>query len=422
MKKFLILIISLVVVILPMAATTPEEVPNVHLSDRTRYVSDPDGLLSPEAVRHIDSQIRAFSDSTTAEMAVVILNSAGDMEIEEFARELTDKWKIGKDDKDNGILLLLVMDQHAARIHTGYGMEGVLPDITARKIIDNTIIPEMKRGNIDAALVSATDAIIRVVEDPSAADEIRSAKGKGDAMESLDSEFFLGLLKIVAGMAFFAALILFIVNARKARKHITNYDKSLVWRKNLVQIFILAILSAGTGLIFAIIALIIYRRYRTRRIKCATCGAKMNRLGEAEDNELLTSGEDIEEQLNTVDYDVWLCPDCGTVEKFPYYVSQNQYKPCPRCRAIAYGLVRDRVIQRPTATAGGYGVRTYECKHCGYSDDTHYTMPKDESLATAAILGAAVAGMGRGGGGGGGFSGGSFGGGGFGGGGASGHW
>jgi len=421
MKKLLLIFLLILSCISSGICTTVKEVPNVHISDRNRYVSDPDGLLSPATVNRIDSRLRTLMDSTSAEMAVVVLNSTGDTPIEEFARQLTDEWKIGKSDTDNGLLLLVVMDQRAARIHTGYGMEGILPDITASEIIESEFIPRMREGDLDGALTATANTVADIVTDPVAAEEIRSARSN-DELEALDTEAIQKAFMALASMVFIALIGLFIYDARRASRHITNYDKALEWRKHRYWYIAFAILSGGPGIIIAAIAWMCYRRYRTKRIRCATCGARMNRLGETEDNELLTSAEDTEEELKTVDYDVWLCPDCGTVEKFPFYATQNRYTPCPRCGAIAYGLVRDRVIQQPGPRSEGSGVRTYECRHCGYHDDKKYTIPRDESsLAAAAILGAAAAGMGRGGGGGG-FSGGSFGGGSFGGGGATGHW
>ncbi len=400
-------------------ATDVDQVPNVHIQDRNRYVSDPDNMMSPEARARVDRELRALTDSTSAEVAVVLLSSAGDVEIEDFARDLADKWKIGKADKDNGVLLLLVADQRKARIHTGYGMEGILPDILCRKIIDESIIPAMKKGDVDAAIEGAVGQLAGYVENPEAAAEIASQQ-KEDQGGGLDPEALKYALSGIAVLVFLGCAVLFASDLAAARRRLTNYDKSLQWRKHLEYYCLLVVFSLGAALIFAIPAFLIYRRLRTKRVVCSTCGSKMHRLGEEEDNAFLTTGEDAEEKLDTVDYDVWLCDSCGTIEKFPYFKSQTKFTRCPRCGHITYGLVSDRIVRTPTASREGRGVKTYQCRHCGHRDDREYTIPRNE-LAGAVAAGGIAAGLSRGGGGGG-FSGGSFGGGSFGGGGASGGW
>ena len=401
---------------------TPDEVPNTHLSDRNVYVSDPDNIISSEAEHKINSTLRELTDSTSAEISVVLLSSIGDVPVEDFTQQLAEKWGIGKKDRDNGLLFLVVMDQHTARIHTGYGMEGVIPDITAKKILNSVLIPEMRNGNTDLAVIGTVNKIAKVVSDPAYAQELKSEMENDAVNPSLDPEVFLTMVRYFAAVVFLVAVAIFFSDMRATRRKRNNYDKSLVWKKHILLYIILTVLSVGTALLIAIPAVLIYRYWRTKRIKCDTCGAKMYRLGEEEDNELLTPAQDMEEKLNTVDYDVWECPGCGTIEKFPYHVRQSHYFPCPRCGTVAYGLKYDKILRQPTVSAPGIGAKVYECRHCGYNHSDNYKIPRKDSAAGAAAL-AGLAGMASGSrGGGGGFSGGSFGGGSFGGGGASGSW
>ena len=128
-----------------------------------------------------------------------------------------------------------------------------------------------------------------------------------------------------------------------------GYDKARTWRGHLKTFAICAILSLGTGIIFWLLALWLYRSNRNRRLKCPTCGSKMNRLNEEEDNNYLSDSQDFEEQLKTVDYDVWVCPTCGTIERFPYAEQQTKYSKCPACGTVAMRLVKD-IITRPATT------------------------------------------------------------------------
>ena len=99
-----------------------------------------------------------------------------------------------------------------------------------------------------------------------------------------------------------------------------------MWRDSLPVFGWTALLSLGSGIIFLAFAFLLYRSYRTRKLKCTTCGTRMNRLKEEEDNELLSDSQDFEEKLDTIDYDVWECPHCGTIERYAFKKNQQKYK------------------------------------------------------------------------------------------------
>lgn len=144
----------------------------------------------------------------------------------------------------------------------------------------------------------------------------------------------------------------------------------------------------------------------------------MHKLDEATDNNYLTPAQDMEEHLNSVDYDVWLCDNCGEKDVIPYINRRSAYTVCPKCGARASVLSGNRILRQPTTHTEGQGVRIYSCRNCREQVFKPYSIAK---LVSAPIV--IFPGGGSGGGfGGGGFSGGSFGGGGTSGGGASGGW
>ena len=153
---------------------------------------------------------------------------------------------------------------------------------------------------------------------------------------------------------------------------------------------------------------------------CPNCHHKMRRLDEQTDNQYLTPAQDAEERLNSVDYDVWLCDNCGEVDILPYVNRSVNYKVCQRCGARAAVLASERIVQKPTYRSDGIAIKDYVCRNCGHHNPEQHKIPKLPPEAPIIIGG--IGGAGRGFGGGGGFSGGSFGGGMTGGGGASGGW
>src|SRR6188768_2722830 len=102
---------------------TVETIPNVKLINNS-YVSNPDAILTDATVGRIDFKLAQLEKETTVQVAVVAVRSIGDADIFNFAQQLFTLWGIGKAKKDNGLLILLVVDQRTVRFHTGYGLEG----------------------------------------------------------------------------------------------------------------------------------------------------------------------------------------------------------------------------------------------------------------------------------------------------------
>ncbi|MDE5657937.1 MAG: TPM domain-containing protein, partial [Muribaculaceae bacterium] len=94
------------------------EVPNVHLADSTRFVSDPDGYLSQGAIARADSVLRATWRSSTAEPVMVVVSDIGDNNIDDYATDLFDAWGIGKKDTDNGLLVVISVNDRKAVLRT----------------------------------------------------------------------------------------------------------------------------------------------------------------------------------------------------------------------------------------------------------------------------------------------------------------
>ena len=422
MRK-LLLIFSLIFTALaafPEEVYTPEMMPNVNVKNRYEFVSDPAGMLSADVKSAVNKRLYDLRQNTTCEVVVAIPPSIGDETIEEWSEELFSLWGIGKKDKDNGLLIVISPGSRKARIEVGYGLEGVLTDIACNNIIGHAVIPNMKNDDLARAVDESTASVEAALTDPAVAEELRSSQpdNYSGAVHTLSADVIWKFVCWVAFFMFAAALCLFIADVAGSRKR-DNYKRAVLWRSHLVTYGVLGVLSMGAALPFLLIAWWIYRSSRNRRRRCPTCGARMNKLSEEADNELLSDSQDFEEKLNTVDYDVWECPKCGTVERFPFKVKQTKYTECPRCHTVAMCLDHEVITKQPTVRSEGQGVKVYECQFCHYRDDRPFKIPKKEdptAIAAGAVLGALSS---RGGGGG---FGGGFGGGMSGGGGASGGW
>ncbi|MEI2739448.1 MAG: TPM domain-containing protein [Chitinophagaceae bacterium] len=129
-----------------------------------KLVNDFTGTLTDYQVLALENKLVAFDDSTSNQVTVVIINSTGDYAIDEVALELGRKWGVGNKDKNNGIVLLIAKNDRKMTIQVGYGLEGALPDITAKSIIDHEIKPAFKENNYYRGIDLGTDAIIKATK------------------------------------------------------------------------------------------------------------------------------------------------------------------------------------------------------------------------------------------------------------------
>ena len=179
---------------------TIADIPNVHLSNRTLYVSNPDNILSPQAESQLNSILGDIWAKTSSEAVVVVVDEIeGDPDT--FATELFQDWGIGKKDNSNGLLYLVSRKDRKTVIRTGYGMEGVIPDVIAGRIIRNIANPNYAQGDFDTGTLNAVQELSRIITTPGATEELMSKykndQGVGfmsgpDAGEILDMWLKLG--------------------------------------------------------------------------------------------------------------------------------------------------------------------------------------------------------------------------------------
>ncbi|MCM1489515.1 MAG: TPM domain-containing protein [Muribaculum sp.] len=427
-------IIALIYVIIAMTTTIlardyePSDIVNPNIANRFDYVADPEHRLSDATHNAINRRLQSLRDSTSAEVAVAVVPSIGDYTIEDFSEKVFTKWGLGKKDKDNGVLLLISPDSREVRIQTGYGAEGVLPDITCGYIIRNAVIPNMRNDCLDCAVDEATAMISEIMSNPEYADELRSKlsdnhSGIGEA--PISGSDFIWFFIAVACCVWIFTFGAYIFDVRKAKNLHGTGEKAMLWKNSLKTYLVLGILSGLTGLIFYVLAWRHYRKARYGSHPCPNCGGKTHLLKKSEAMAYLTPSQQFEEKLGSMEYDVHKCDKCGNAEVVPFITENSNYTRCPHCGTRAYHLVGTSELRHPTYANEGYGVKRYRCEYCGNQDEQGYRIPKKDmsgAVAAAAILGAASSRGSRGGGFGGGSFGGGFGGGMTGGGGASGRW
>jgi len=126
-----------------------------------RAVNDFGNMLEPFQRDALEQKLDAYNDSTSSAIIIITVPNLDGYEIEEVSIKYMDAWKPGVKGKDNGVIILVSKEDRKARIETGYGMEGVLPDMTAKEIIDDRMIPAFKANDYYRGFDNAVDAVIQ---------------------------------------------------------------------------------------------------------------------------------------------------------------------------------------------------------------------------------------------------------------------
>ena len=124
------------------------DVPNPRNESSSNWVSNPNQILDESYVWEINNMLSQLEDSLSIEVAIVALSSIGEDIPAEFAHKLFEHWGIGKKADDNGLLILLVLDQRKVTFATGYGLEGVLPDALCFRIQQNEMVPWFRKNDL----------------------------------------------------------------------------------------------------------------------------------------------------------------------------------------------------------------------------------------------------------------------------------
>ncbi|CAN5379456.1 hypothetical protein BH09BAC3_BH09BAC3_13540 [soil metagenome] len=409
--------------------STIESIPNQKLVNNS-YVSNPDGVLDQSTISQIDSILTDLEKTTTTQTAVVVVNSIGSEDIFDFAQKLFVKWGIGSNGKDNGLLILLVMDQRTVRFHTGYGLEGVLPDVTCKRIQGEFMVPEFKKNNYNAGMLAGIEQVRNMLTNPENAEELQSTTTvsewsslliillvfvfpiiliafivknvRGHFANSkrpkktlygemrlkrwqwlLEFAIIPGIIVLLfhigsqnLGLCFFSLYLyyMFTLFHRLARiKNVIDrlqkkekyYEVVEFIRKGQVYWFFMALLFPIPFFFYFFYHLARKKLYRNHSRTCEKCQGSMDKLSEETEDQFLSTSQQMEETLKSVDYDVWKCNSCQNTQSWIYPNRHSKYQACPKCKTLAYYPSGSRTITSASYSSSGEGEQTHTCKYCG---------------------------------------------------------
>ena len=331
MSRTWIALAALIPLLVVTAGAEPlTSIPNPRGRDGT-WVTDMPGTLRADTIAQLNAAISDFERTSGGEMAVVVVRSLDGLSIEEAAVRLFELWGIGKKSKDNGLLLLWSTGDGRVRVEVGYGLEGVLPDGKTGAIRDAYVIPQFKSGRFDEGVLGGVAALLSV------------ARNEPVALPAAGSESY------EEGPPGFGTLLMGLLGA----------------------------IPVGLGSIAGFRKL---RRHRRRR--CPACRSLMICLGETEDDALLEEGQQAEERVGSVDYDVWKCEACSHHFTLRYPKWFSGFAKCPQCQNHTKSST-ETVVERATTTSSGSANVVEQCAFCSFHAEYTRVLPRIESSSSS---------------------------------------
>lgn len=303
-------------------------------------VVDQAGVVDDAAEGRLNRALVGLREVRGAELAVVTVDDVPGTP-KEFATALFNHWKLGTAEKNDGVLVLLVMGQRRLEIETGIGMEAALPAWWLAEMQAATMVPRFKQGSFGDGLEAGVVAML---------DRLGALPGEGERDTAPGEYRSDGVISPAAAGTYRAgAGALPPPPPRSAPKD--GAPSKAPW----IGLGLLGIVGLGGGGWLA--------RRAHRRRKCEKCRVKMLELDEIADDAHLDAGQQKEEQVKSVDYDVLICPGCQGTRVLRNARWFSGRRTCPGC-SYKTGKRDSETISAATYDSGGLVRITETCAHC----------------------------------------------------------
>lgn len=298
------------------------------------FVNDFANILDDQAEERITAALTELKQSRDVEMTVVtiesITNYGFDGEIEPFATGLFNTWALGDATRNDGIMILVATKDRAMRIELGAGYPEHL-NKTAKTIIEEIMIPQFKNGNFASGIEKG----------------VYEASGLIHLDGSIDTNYKSYLDSSYS-------------NSEDKSKTVTFFQ----WAAG--------ILTSIFGSLFGIFRFNKWRRERPRQ--CLKCKGIMELLPDNKEDAHLSAGQQTEERVNSVQYDVWYCPADESIQVCDYQKWFSGYCKCKFCKQKTLGS-DSTTIRRATEYTTGIERVTFLCEHCKETWVEMHTIP-----------------------------------------------
>ncbi len=167
----------------------------------THWVTDTAGFLDPQIADQLDNRLRLYQEQTHHQLIVWIGKTTGDTPIEDWANRAFEKWKVGRKGIDDGLALFIMTDDHRLRFEVGYGLEPQVPDLLAKRIIDQTLTPGLRAGRPGPTINAAMEAVAMAIGQPLPGGTTQVTRGNPNDDRGQDISFgqliFYGIIGLI---------------------------------------------------------------------------------------------------------------------------------------------------------------------------------------------------------------------------------
>ena len=379
----LVAAIAVVLVAVISAPSASAQVPAVVREGRpSAHVVDETGSLSAADRTKLERLTQSIRETTKADMMVVIIPTTAGEPQRGFATALFNRWRLGNGARNDGILLFVALADRKSEIILGDGLDSPGQRSASQRIMDQVMMPHFRAGRpgraiFDGATACVTDIVGVSAEQPDVvATPPRPATTVGVVVERTPAPIPEPLAEQPELGGPFASRsdplpVPEPIPPAQPWTPPSGFQREPETMSDPVGMMVLlgGGAAAGAGGLAAIRSL---SRYRRR--KCSKCGTGMTLLNEGADDASLAPTERLEEQLGSVDYDIWTCPTCPYVEKSRYGAFFTSYATCPRCQAVTKSQTVSR-LQAPTTFSTGLERVNERCQACGWEKAFERVIP-----------------------------------------------
>jgi uncharacterized protein len=200
--RALVHVFGAIALVLASAAGAVDEVPVPPLKAR---ITDLTGTLDAGQLATLEAELRAFEQKKGSQIAVLMLPSTQPEAIEQYSIRVAERWKIGRAKVDDGVILIIAKNDHRLRIEVGYGLEGAVPDLVAKRVIREVIAPHLLAGDFFGGIRDGTQTLMKLIDGeklPAPA----PARAQASSMDDYQSLFAVLLVVVIVGGAVLKAV------------------------------------------------------------------------------------------------------------------------------------------------------------------------------------------------------------------------